>query len=128
MSTIYQNAAVWFEIPVKDLDRAIAFYNVVFDAALERDETGPNPMAIFPTEPKGGVGGHLYPGHPAGAGTGPTIHLRAPDSLEATMKRVERAGGKVVSPVIEIPAGRFAYALDCDGNSIGLFTDEPSLG
>jgi predicted enzyme related to lactoylglutathione lyase len=29
---------------------------------------------------------------------------------------------KVVSPIVEIPAGRFAYCLDPDGNSIGLFT------
>ena len=37
------------------------------------------------------------------------------------MQRVTENGGTVVSPVIEIPAGRFAYCLDPDGNSIGLF-------
>jgi predicted enzyme related to lactoylglutathione lyase len=31
------------------------------------------------------------------------------------------AGGKVVSDPIAIPAGRFAYCLDPDGNSFGLF-------
>ena len=30
-------------------------------------------------------------------------------------------GGEVVSPIITIPAGRFAYCLDPDGNSFGLF-------
>jgi hypothetical protein len=31
------------------------------------------------------------------------------------------SGGEVVSPIITIPAGRFAYCLDPDGNSFGLF-------
>ncbi len=43
------------------------------------------------------------------------------DSLEAGMARCFDAGGQVVSPIIEIPPGRFAYAKDLDGNSIGLF-------
>jgi predicted enzyme related to lactoylglutathione lyase len=30
-------------------------------------------------------------------------------------------GGEVVSPIISIAAGRFAYCLDRDGNSFGLY-------
>ena len=37
------------------------------------------------------------------------------------MERVKQAGGTVVSPIIQIPPGRFFYATDPDGNSIGLF-------
>jgi predicted enzyme related to lactoylglutathione lyase len=37
------------------------------------------------------------------------------------MEACGRGGGKVLSPVITIPPGRFAYATDPDGNSIGLF-------
>ena len=36
--------------------------------------------------------------------------------------RVWEAGGKVVSDPISIPDGRFAYTLDPDGNSFGLFS------
>ena len=43
------------------------------------------------------------------------------DPLEAVMDRVPAAGGEVVSPVIDIPAGRFFYATDPDGNSVGFF-------
>jgi predicted enzyme related to lactoylglutathione lyase len=68
-----------------------------------------------------GVGGHLYPGKPAAAGTGPTIHLVV-DDVDAAAGRVKDAGGQVVSPVISIPAGRFAYCLDLDGNSFGVFS------
>jgi predicted enzyme related to lactoylglutathione lyase len=41
--------------------------------------------------------------------------------IEAAMERVTGNGGRIVSPVIEIPAGRFTYCLDPDGNSFGLF-------
>ena len=83
---------------------------------------GPNVTAVFPTADNNGVGGHLYEGKTPPKGTGPTVHLVAPDKLEDAMARVFDNGGEVVSPVVEIPAGRFAYCLDPDGNSFGLFT------
>lgn len=111
---------VWTEIPVTDLDAAERFYSQVFRWTMRRDDTGPNPMLMF-NEDMAGVNGHLYPGTPAGTGVGPTIHLLVPDTLEAAMDRCKAAGGAVLSPPITIPAGRFAYATDPDGNSIGLF-------
>lgn len=117
-----QNAVVWAELPVSDLARSMAFYATVLGNELTENNEGPNPMADLPVKDiNNGVAGHLYPGKPAAAGTGPTIHLALPDSLEAGMERVRQAGGQVVSPPIEIPAGRFAYCLDIDGNSIGIF-------
>lgn len=120
MPTHPANSAVWFEIPVTDLDRSIAFYNTVLDTDLTIDTSGPNPMAVFPTDPpQAGVSGHLYPGTPSEHG--PTIHLGAPDDLAATRKRVEAAGGTAISPDIPLPVGAFFYAKDPDGNSIGFF-------
>ena len=120
MSFTPQHFACWFEIPVTDLDAAKAFYGSVFKMELETDETGPNPLVMFPvSDAEGGVSGHLYPGTPAPDGS--TIHLVDPDSLEEAQARVEDAGGRVESDPIEIPAGHFCYARDLDGNSIGLF-------
>ncbi len=116
------NFNVWMEIPVTDLDKAISFYNGVFKTELTRvTDMGPNHIAIFPTKEQGGVAGHLYPGKPAKDGSGPTIHIACPDSLEETMERFAKGGGEVVSDPIAIPAGRFAYGVDPDGNSIGMF-------
>ena len=78
-------------------------------------------MARFAALDQDSVAGHIYLGKPAEPGSGPTIHLAVPSSVEEAMQRVTENGGTVVSPVIEIPAGRFAYCLDPDGNSIGLF-------
>ena len=116
-----KNAVVWAEIPVGDVDRAKAFYAAVLERELVDEHDGPNPMAAFTTAGRDGVAGHLYPGRPAPNGAGPTVHFAVPDRLEATMERVREAGGTVVGEPVEIPVGRFCYALDPDGNSIGLF-------
>ena len=116
------NAAVWFEIPVTDMKRSTAFYEAVLGNKLTLDETGPNPMAMFAVENlQQGVSGHIYPGEPSASGKGNTVHLAAPDPLEDTLKRVSENGGEVKSEILSIPAGRFAYCVDPDGNSIGFF-------
>ena len=111
---------VWTEIPVRDIDRGIAFYGDVFKFEMARDDTGPNPMANF-TSNMQSISGHIYPGEPAAGGNGPTIHFNVPDTLEATAERCWKAGGSVLGDPITIPPGRFQYATDPDGNSIGLF-------
>ena len=116
-----QNSAVWFEIPVTDMARAKKFYETVLDTQLLDDDSGPNPMAMFPVEDADkGVSGHIYPGTPPKDG-GNTVHLLAPSPLSAAVERVAGVGGQVLSDPIEIPAGRFVYCKDPDGNSIGLF-------
>lgn len=110
---------VWNEIPVTDLEASVEFYNAVFGWDMTIDTSGPNPMADL-----GGrtdvSGGHLYPGKPA-SNNGPTVHFGVEDSLEATAERCRAAGGTVIGEPIPLPTGRFIYAEDLDGNSIGLF-------
>jgi predicted enzyme related to lactoylglutathione lyase len=115
-----EHAAVWFEIPVTDMVRAKDFYNSVLQTELADGEGGPNPMSMFPARHDSSVAGHIYPGTPPAAGSGNTIHLAVAD-LEGAVERVSKNGGTVVSDIISIPAGRFVYCLDPDGNSIGLF-------
>lgn len=122
MSFTPQNSVVWFEIPVTDMARAKAFYGAVLQNELADETGGPNPMAMFVSAGSASVSGHIYPGKPAAPGTGNTIHLAVAAPLEEAMERVTANGGQVVSPAIQIPAGRFAYCLDPDGNSIGLFS------
>lgn len=112
----------WAEIPVTDMEAGMAFYAAVTGAELELDTSGPNPLAnLRPRDMNAGVGGHLYPGKPASNGEGPTIHLVAEGRLEDVIDRVRAAGGQVVSPPITIPPGRFFYAVDPFGNSVGFF-------
>ncbi|MFZ1681357.1 MAG: VOC family protein [Rhizobiaceae bacterium] len=117
------NAVAWFEIPVSNLASAKAFYGAITGHALKDEQMGPNMTAIFAYsgDPRTAISGHLHEGRPAAGGTGATIHLYV-DGLEASLEQVAASGGEVVSPIIAIPAGRFAYCRDPDGNSFGLFS------
>lgn len=116
-----EHPVCWTEIPVTDMDAAQTFYSEVFGFEFFNETSGPNPVAMIRTKDDNGVAGHLYPGKPATSGNGPTIHFVVESTLEDGMDRCAKAGGTVLSPAITIPPGRFAYALDPDGNSIGLF-------
>ncbi len=120
MAFIPTDTVCWTEIPVRDLDASTAFYKTVFDWEMQRVDEEPNPTVFFkPDMDEAGISGHLYPGTPSE--NGPTIHLVVPDSLSAAKDRCTAAGGKVIGDDVEIPAGKFCYANDPDGNSIGLF-------
>ncbi len=118
-----QNAAVWFEIPVRDLKKGAEFYGNVLMSDLKIEAMGPNDVALFPVV-KEGVGGHLYPNAALAGGIAPLVHLASPSPLEEALGRVSEAGGKVDSEIISLPddVGRFAYCSDPDGNQFGLFT------
>ena len=122
-----KDAVAWFEIPVANLEKAKDFYGKVTGYPLKDEIMGPNKTAIFgysgheDMHKSNAVSGHLYEGKPAAKGTGNTIHLEV-DNIDEALKRVGPAGGEVVSEIIPIPAGRFAYCFDPDGNSIGLFS------
>ncbi len=120
MTTENPNRLVWAEIPVTDMARAKKFYETVLEAPLT-DMDGPNPMAMLPYAGGQGAAGHIYPGKPAPKGEGITAHLAAPGELNDAMTRVRKGGGEVVSDVITIPAGSFFYAIDTEGNSVGIF-------
>jgi predicted enzyme related to lactoylglutathione lyase len=109
----------WTEIPVADLDKAIAFYNAVFDWQMTIDTSGPGPVAVLGGSMANGSG-HLCRGKPAEGG-GPILHITLRDRLEDAVIRCRKAGGTLTSDIIPIPEGRFVYATDLDGNCIGLF-------
>jgi uncharacterized protein len=120
MAYAQKHFVVWAEVPVTDLAKSRTFYETVLGWPTVLHTDGPNPRVDI-GDNEMAVSGHLYPGVPAAKGTGQTTHFEVKGKLEDAMARVAPAGGEVVSPVITIPPGRFAYALDLDGNSIGLF-------
>ncbi|WP_130512094.1 VOC family protein [Krasilnikovia cinnamomea] len=124
MTIVPEHAVVWAEIPVSDLAKSTAFYEAVMGWPLISTESkvGQNPMALFPAKnPVSSVTGHLYPGRPASDGSGPTVHLAIVGTVEEAAQRCAQAGGTVIGPVHDVPAGRVQYATDLDGNSIGLW-------
>ncbi len=122
MSDTPNTAVVWAEIPVSNLDAGKKFYENVLATKLNEMEMGPNKVAVLPYG-DGSASANLYEGETGVPGKGNTIHLKLPDAVEAGMDRVVKAGGQVVSDIVSIPTGRFAYCIDPDGNSIGIFSD-----
>jgi len=121
MTEPYPNRVVWAEIPVSDMSRARKFYETLFEEPLTMVEDGPDVTAMLPYPGGVGAAGHLYLGKPAKRGEGITAHMAVFDTLEAAMERVKQGGGEVISEVETIPAGSFFYAIDTEGNSLGVF-------
>jgi hypothetical protein len=113
----------WFEIPALDLNRASAFYEQILAVTLNRGDMGIQTLAVFPYDRDYATGGTLLVGpgfkpSPDGA----VVYLNANPSLDVVLARVTPAGGRILLPRTELPAGMGAYAhiLDTEGNKVGL--------
>ena len=121
------NPAMYFEIPVTDMKRAMAFYEKVFGFDFQLEEIHSNQMALMPFEVDGaGISGALAKGEtykPSLHGT--LIYLRA-ESISKTLELAQSAGAKVLFP--KTKAGDYAYVAeieDSEGNRIGLMEPLP---
>ncbi len=121
--TPLQHAIDWFEIPVRDLDRAQTFYEAVLGRPMRREAMGPMTLAVF-AYGDGAAGGCLF--HGAGAPEpslqGALVYRNAEPSLDAALERVRGAGGEITTPRVDLPdgMGAFAHVRDTEGNRVGL--------
>ena len=99
------NVINWFEIPVADMDRAVAFYEPVMQVSLRRETMDCAELAVFP---------HQDPA-PGGA-------LAKFEGIAATLERVASAGGACVFGPLTLPndIGTIALFTDSEGNRVGL--------
>lgn len=118
------NPVNWFEIPATDLGRAKTFYRAVFGHTIENETVEGTKMALFPMElGAGGTGGSLVEceGYTP-ATTGTVVYFSAPD-IEATLAKIESAGGMTLIPKTDIGQhGWFGHFQDTEGNRVGLHT------
>jgi predicted enzyme related to lactoylglutathione lyase len=120
---------VHFEIPFDDRDRAKAFYGEVFGWELNTMAFGEGEYTLAtttpvdmttmsPTEP-GAINGGLM--DRSSATPNPVITIGV-DGIDDALKKVEAAGGTVITPRTPIPdMGAFAYFKDSEGNVMGLW-------
>jgi len=114
----------WFEIPVSDMDRAIQFYNEVFDMKISKQDFVGAEMAFFPwNENDKGAGGslihadeHYTPNH-----QGTLVYFSSTD-VNTELKKVPGAGGKIIQKKTEISPdiGYMALFEDSEGNRLAL--------
>lgn len=120
------NPVVYFEIPVRDIDRASKFYQSVFGFIFEKEIIDNNEMALFPfVEEDTGISGALAKGKiykPTKDGV--VIYFRT-RSIDEILIRVIENGGKILYPKTSNgELGFVAEFEDIEGNRIALHQSE----
>ncbi|MBV8041468.1 VOC family protein [Pluralibacter sp.] len=115
------NVINWFEIPVSDMARAVAFYESVMGVTLRREVMEGAELAVFPHRDEQTGGALAKFEHITPSSQGCIIYLHT-DDLRTTLKNVAAKGGECVFGPLELPDGIGAIALftDSEGNRIGL--------
>jgi hypothetical protein len=116
------NNAVWFELPVANLNRAVHFYEAAFATQLKTDARFPG-LAMFPRSTEDAVTGALIEsvdGAPSIHGT--VVYLNCDGDLDGVLKRAQINGATILKEVAPLPGnmGFIAQFRDPEGNRVGL--------
>jgi len=119
---------VHFEIPAEDVEKLRGFYSRLFGWKIEKTP-GPMDYWLIETVPIDEQGRPLRPGvnggmmkkqHPQHKFT----HYIQVESVDEYCKKVEKLGGKVLTPKMEVPGiGWWALAIDPEGNHFALLEE-----
>ena len=125
------NIITWFEIPVSDVDRGKAFYETILNIQMVKRADGNDEAVFFPFNPdviqatSGRVTGVLSKsGRNNPSSNGTIVYINASPSIQIVLDKVEHAGGKIVVPKTQIPAGFIAIIIDTEGNKVGLHAEQ----
>lgn len=113
---------VWVDIPVTDLNRAIAFYSALLDAPVSR-EGGPGFFFGLLPHADQGVGGCLVhaPAEHGPAAAGPLVYLNVAGRLHEAVRIAQQQGGALLQAVHQIGEhGWRAIIADSEGNRLAL--------
>jgi uncharacterized protein len=116
------NPVSYFEIPVTDMPRAIAFYERVFGYDLKRTMIDGYDMALFPfADGAPGATGALAKGDVyVPAKSGPTLYFPVTD-IDAVLKEARAAGATILYEKKDVGAAGFVAEIeDSEGNRIAL--------
>jgi predicted enzyme related to lactoylglutathione lyase len=109
-----KNPMVHWELMVRDVDRAKAFYGRVFGWTFS--SYGPEYTMID----TGGVpAGGMMPRPPSAPMPALNVYFEVAN-IEKTLREVVEAGGSVAVPRTDIPPGWFAMFIDPDGIPVGI--------
>ena len=116
------NPVVYFEIPVMDMERAIAFYSAVFDFTFEKNIIDHNEMAFFPFEDGArGITGALAKGEIYVPTMQGVLVYFGTDDIDAILQKAVEAGGEILYPKTSNgELGQVAEFKDSEGNRIAL--------
>jgi hypothetical protein len=115
----------WTDIPVTDLNRAIAFYSAVLGSPVSKETMPGFEFGLLP-HTKDNVSGCLAKADDnEPSKNGPLIYLSAEGRLDAAIAEVTKGGGSVMKPKHPIgPYGFRAVIIDSEGNRIALHSQK----
>jgi predicted enzyme related to lactoylglutathione lyase len=114
---------VHFEIEADQPERALKFYETVFDWKIEKWD-GPFEYWLITTGKKDepGIDGGLSKRTEGAPSTVNTIDV---PSVDQYIKKVEHNGGSIVRPKMAVPGvGWMAYFKDPEGNMFGIMEED----
>lgn len=114
------NRAVWFDIPVADLDRATKFYAEVLAIGVVKESFGDFKFSVL--DHQEGNGGCLVPkAEEVSADKGILLYLNVDGRIRDAIAKTTAHGGKMIEDVHSIgPHGFRAIILDSEGNRLAL--------
>ncbi|HIE99354.1 MAG: VOC family protein [Fuerstiella sp.] len=117
------NRAVWFDIPVIDLDRSVAFYAAVLGVGVSKGKFDDVEFAVI--DHSEGNGGCLVPhSEVAVSDNGILLYLNANGRIHDAVAKTETHGGSIVEPIHSIgPHGFRAIIRDSEGNRLALHSE-----
>jgi predicted enzyme related to lactoylglutathione lyase len=119
------NSVNWFELYVRDMDRARAFYEAVFGVTLQPlkppGDDGLEMWEVPGGQDRYGANGALCRMPGVEPGPGGTMVYFATEHCGDAAERAVAAGGRIMRPRMSIgPFGFIALVFDTEGNLIGL--------
>ena len=127
------NIIVWADIPVKDMQRAIAFYAHVTGEPVMAMPGSNDTVALLGAPTPGSTQGPVVSADLYVGGTpshdGPTIYLGSKGDIDGMLARVEPAGGKVLQAKQDMGemVGWIAFVEDTEGNRVGIQQPSASM-
>ncbi|WP_298475240.1 VOC family protein [uncultured Maribacter sp.] len=119
------NPVQWFEISVKDIERAKNFYEEVFKLEFQYIEAPGAKMYMFGAPDKIGSSGCLVQSSDNIPSTEGTILYFKSDDISEELTSIKKVGCTIVVPKTDIGEfGFYAQFLDTEGNRIGLHSDK----
>lgn len=114
------NRAVWFDIPVADLDRAAAFYAAVLNVKVAKEQFDDSSFCTL--DHKEGNGGCLVENSKEiSSDKGILVYMNVNNRIRDAVTQVSAQGGKILKEIHAIgPYGFRAIVFDSEGNRIAL--------
>jgi predicted enzyme related to lactoylglutathione lyase len=117
----------WFDIPTSNFDRAVQFYQNVFNLTLNIVDCNGEKMGCFPDDGENVTGCIFYSPDYKPSSDGVILSFYCDHDINLFLEKVRLNGGKTITPKTKIMVegrGYFALFSDTENNRMGVYSEE----